>query len=194
VRPATITPGASRAPPITRPAQLVSLVLLATLALLAPGLIAADDPPPTTVLFVRHAEKASTPADDPPLTPEGTTRATTLLRVAKDSGLKAIYATQFARTQQTVQPLAAHLKLPITQLPAANIDALVANIRSHHRGEAVLVAAHSNTIPDIIQKLGADPIPPIAELEFDNFYVITIPASARAHTVRLHYGEPYQPK
>jgi broad specificity phosphatase PhoE len=161
------------------------------LGIAAPGLIQdRADSPPTIVLLVRHAEKAATPADDPPLTAEGAARAARLVHFARDAGVKAIYATQYLRTRQTVEPLATHLKIAVTQRPGADIDGLVAEIKGRPRGDVVLVAGHSNTIPEIIRKLGAPPVPAIAETEFDNLYIVTLPACGPAKALRLHLGEP----
>ena len=60
---------------------------------------------PTTVLVVRHAEKAWEDGD-PPLSDVGWERAEALLRVAEESGISVLFATQYARTQQTLEPIA----------------------------------------------------------------------------------------
>lgn len=167
------------------------LITIVALVVAAPGLIQErKEPPATIVLLVRHAEKAAEPPGDPALTPEGTKRAAKLLQVAGDSGVRTIYATQFLRTQRTVEPLAAKLGIAVTQREASDVDGLVADILAHHRGEVVLVAGHSNTIPDIIKKLGGGTVPAIADTEFDNLYVVTVPREGDGRTVRLHFGEP----
>src|SRR5215813_10050359 len=65
----------------------------------------------TTVIIVRHAEKAATPVDDPPLSAAGETRAKALWDVVKDAGVDAIITTQFVRTKETAEPTAKRLKL-----------------------------------------------------------------------------------
>jgi broad specificity phosphatase PhoE len=145
--------------------------------------------PVTTVLIVRHAEKAATP-DNPPLSADGQARAATLARVCADANVRAVYATEFARTQQTVQPLATQLGLSVTQLNANNSDALVNDILSNHRGEVVVVAGHSNTVPEIIARLKGGQITPIAETEFDKLFVVTVYRWRGAKVVQLRYGNP----
>ena len=49
--------------------------------------------PVTTVILVRHAEKATEPAKDPPLTAEGQARAKALARILGNSGISAIFTT-----------------------------------------------------------------------------------------------------
>jgi broad specificity phosphatase PhoE len=144
----------------------------------------------TVVLIVRHAERAAAPPGDPPLTADGQQRAETLAHVAANAGVTAIFATELQRTQQTVQPLATQLGVSVTQIPAADVDALVDQIRAQ-QGTTVLVAGHTNTIPEIIQKLGGGTIPAIAETEFDNLFVLTIPRLGfTRRLVRLQYGNP----
>lgn len=143
----------------------------------------------TTVLVVRHAEKAD-PIGDPPLSPEGQIRAETLVHVAGDADVAAVYATEYLRTQQTVQPLATHLGLPVSEVNADDVEGLVDQILADHAGEVVLVAGHSDTVPAIIEELGGDPIPPIAENEYDNLFVVTVCRCGAPNVVHLRYGEP----
>ena len=146
--------------------------------------------PVTTVLIVRHAEKGATPANDPPLSTDGQTRAQALARTIGEANVRAVYATEFARTQQTVQPLATQLGLSVTQINAADADALVNHILSNHRGEAVVVAGHSNTVPIIIEKLQGGQISPINETEFDKLFIVTVYRLRKAKVIQLRYGNP----
>jgi len=44
----------------------------------------------------------------------------------------------------------------------------------------------------LIAALGASKnVPPIAENEYDNIYLISIPWFGKTKTIRLRYGEPY---
>ncbi|HEV2912169.1 MAG TPA: phosphoglycerate mutase family protein [Pyrinomonadaceae bacterium] len=146
--------------------------------------------PVTTVVLVRHAEKSQTPPDDPPLSPQGEARAQALVRILEGANVRAVYATEFRRTQQTVKPLADHLGLPVTQISGKDEDALVTHLLSYHRGEAVVVAGHSNTVPSIIQKLNGDQIPQIADTEYDKLFVVTVYRFGKAKVVQLRYGNP----
>ena len=85
-------------------------LLLLPLALLLPCTLLAQGAP-TTVILVRHAEKAATPANDPGLTQAGLLRAKTLAHVAGSTNAAAVFVSQFRRTKQTVKPLAAALGL-----------------------------------------------------------------------------------
>ena len=65
-------------------------------------------------------------------------------------------------------------------------------ILKKHKGKIVLVIGHSNTIPVLIANLGASKrVPEIAENEYDNIYIISIPWFGKTKTIRLRYGTPY---
>jgi broad specificity phosphatase PhoE len=145
---------------------------------------------PTVVLIIRHAEKASVPGNNQPLSPAGRERAQTLVHVAGEAGVGTIYATQFLRTQQTVQPLASHLGIPITLVNAADVDGLINKLWRDQQGRVVLIAGHDTTVPQIIEKLGGGRIAPIAPDKFDNLFIVIIPWIGRVKTVHLKYGNP----
>ena len=150
----------------------------------------------TTIIFVRHAEKAVVPAGDPSLSQTGRRRVAELTRQLVDAdvvaGIDAIYSTPFNRTRETVQPLADALNLPINAYDAADTEEILEMILKQHKGKIILVVGHSNTVPVLIANLGASKkVPAIEEDEYDNIYVISIPWFGKTKTIRLRYGEPY---
>ena len=150
----------------------------------------------TTMIFVRHTEKAVEPADDPGLSPDGQRRAAELARQLVDAdvvaGIDAIYSTPYRRTLETAQPTAEALGLEINRYDPSDNEAVLATILKTHKGKIILVVGHSNTVPALIADLGASKnVPAIAENEYDNIYVISIPWFGKTKTIRLRYGEPY---
>ena len=150
----------------------------------------------TTIIFVRHAEKAASPADDPGLSPAGQQRVAELTRQLVDAdvvaGVDAIYSTPFRRTQETAKPIADALDLPVNTYDADDVEPILEHILRQHKGKIILVVAHSNTLPVLIANLGASKkVPPIAEDEYDNIYIISIPWFGKTKTIRLRFGEPY---
>jgi broad specificity phosphatase PhoE len=150
----------------------------------------------TTVIFVRHAEKDLSIAEDPPLSAAGRQRVAELTRQLVDAdvvaGIDAIYATPFKRTRQTAEPLAARLGLPINNYDPDDNDAVLSTVLKDHKGKIILVVAHSDTVPALIADLGASKkVPPIAENEYDNIYLVSIPWFGKTKTLRLRYGAPY---
>ena len=152
----------------------------------------------TTVIFVRHAEKATVPADDPGLSPAGERRVAELTRQLRDAdvvaGIDAVYSTPFRRTEETARPIADALGLPINSYDAADTEAIMELIVKKHKGKIILVVGHSNTLPLLMGNMGASKkVPAIAENEYDNIYIVSIPWFGKTKTIRLRYGEPYLP-
>jgi len=87
--------------------QRLLAAILAVVIGVAP--LAAQSTKQTTVVLVRHAEKAPAPADDPPLTAAGEARARDLWTAVHDAGVDAVITTQFVRTRATAQPTATAL-------------------------------------------------------------------------------------
>src|SRR5215475_8166541 len=124
-----------------------------TLALLSLTVTAfAAAPKVSTIILVRHAEKAG-PEGDVPLSDAGHVRAEELARVLGGAGVTAVYDTQFARTQQTAAPLAAalHLTPMHVQTGPDYAKTVVHDIDHKHAGGTVVVVSHSNTIPDVLK-------------------------------------------
>ncbi len=145
----------------------------------------------TTVVLVRHAEKELSTIDDPPLAPDGELRAERLsLLLGKVSGigrLEAIYVSDTRRSQQTAAPLATRMRLEPIVVPGSDVAGLAKRVMHDHRGGAVLIVGHSNTVPDIIKRISGLRVPPIADDEFDNIYVVSVPTLGKASLLRLEY-------
>ena len=144
----------------------------------------------TTVLVVRHAEKASSTAKDPHLSAAGKLRAKDLAHAAGAAGVTAIYATHFQRTQETVAPLAALLHLTPVVKNADLTEELVQEIKSTRPGQTVLVCGHSDTVPDIVKRLSGVVVDPIPDTRFDGLYVVTLNQDETGRATRVRYGKP----
>tara|TARA_B100000378_G_C18011568_1_gene400831 strand:+ start:172 stop:780 length:609 start_codon:yes stop_codon:yes gene_type:complete len=152
----------------------------------------------TTVIFIRHAEKDLTQLDNPGLSDQGRVRVAELTRQLIDAdvvaGIDAIYSTSYRRNTETVQPLAKILNLEINYYNPTENEEVLENILDNHKGKIILVVAHSDTVPILIADLGASKnVPPIAEHEYDNIYIVSIPWFGKTKTIRLRYGMPYDP-
>jgi broad specificity phosphatase PhoE len=146
--------------------------------------------PVTTIILVRHAEKNIEPNNpDPDLSPEGFERAQEIARVFGETGINAIYATQFKRTQQTVKPLADRTGVQARLLQANQTDELVKQLQTTNRGQTVFIAGHNNTVPAIVSALSGDTYPNIPESEYDNLYIVTIYRFGKAKVVKMKYGK-----
>ncbi len=209
-------------------AALLCAALAAAAPLACATRVAAPGPDtagaPTTVLVVRHAEKdpASTPTN---LDAEaGLPRARALAAIAEREGVAAIYSTPFCRTVQTAQPSAKALALPIHLLVEAGLGddlgrcappieartvavggafappAQAARLLGEHRGRTVLVVGHSNTVPALVEALGATSLCPalvprddagrceLPEERYGDLFTVRVEAAGGAELDAATYG------
>jgi len=150
----------------------------------------------TTIIFFRHAEQTSHDEADPPLSEAGQRRVVELTRQLVDAdvvaGIDAIYSTPYIRSLETARPLADRLDLPINTYSADDTEEILDTILKNHKGKIILVIGHSSTLPVLIANLGASKkVPAIAQNEFDNIYIISIPWFGKTKTIRLRIGEPF---
>jgi broad specificity phosphatase PhoE len=164
---------------------------LALLVVLAFAFIGYKSATTTTVVLVRHAEKELVTIDNPPLTAVGEQRAERLAQmfggVRGVGRVQGLYVTDTRRTQQTAMPLATRLGLNAVVMPAADVKGMAAKVLHEHRGGTALIVAHSNTLPELVQKLTGQTIQPIADDEYDNVYIVTVPTFGKSSVLRLKY-------
>ncbi|AEV83536.1 phosphoglycerate mutase [Actinoplanes sp. SE50] len=135
-----------------------------------------------TILLVRHADIDLPPVSaDPPLNEAGRRRAEALAHLLGAAGVSTVFTSAFRRTRETVEPL----KMASREMPSAATVAHEA--RAGRYGAVVLIAGHSNTVPEVIAALGAPP-PAIGETDFDNLFVVTTADDAEPGLLRLKYG------
>jgi broad specificity phosphatase PhoE len=147
---------------------------------------------PTVIVLVRHAEKAAQPANDPPLTEAGAVRAKALAAALADANIQAIIATPTLRTQSTAKPLAESRGLAVETValgPNAVHVRAVAAAALAHRGLAVLVVGHSNTIPAIITALGGPALADLCDTQYAMLYTLVIDGKS-VRLIRGTYGVP----
>lgn len=164
---------------------------IALCLLLALPLFAHDPDAATTIVLVRHAEKAG-PEGDVPLSETGMARARELGRVLAGAGVTAIYTTPYKRTRDTAKPLAEALKIAPVEADTGKTYApdLVARIFKENAGKTVLVVGHSNTTVHVLRELGVSEPAAIADSQYDDLFVCHARADAAAHCVALRYGAP----
>jgi broad specificity phosphatase PhoE len=146
----------------------------------------------TLVIVIRHAEKESVTAPDPPLSEAGQARAALLVRMFGETQgagrLDAIYTSSALRNRMTAAPLAARLGIVPIVAPNDDPRALARRIVRENGGKRILVIGHVNTVPEIVAALsGRSDIAPIQEQEFDTMYIVTVPRIGHANVLRLSY-------
>lgn len=183
------------------PRVLLALALPAALAAQqhdpahhAPGQAESHEEP-TIVIFVRHGERGTEPADDPRLTPAGEARALALVEALRDAKVDVVIHTPRVRTRDTALPVARHFGLVPEVVPltagASHIEAMAAAVRKHH-GKTVVVVGHSNTIMQYIAALGGPRRGDLCDHQYDGLYTLVL-IHGEAHLVEGQYGGPNPP-
>jgi phosphohistidine phosphatase SixA len=156
----------------------VTVLLLAGLSPLAPA---------ATIILVRHAERNAGMTPDVLLSPRGEERARELARVLKDANIRAVFATEVRRTQQTAEPTAKEFHLQPTVIPAKDVDTLVSRLQALPDDETVLVVGHANTVPLIVERLGGT-VPAMSDTEYDRLVVAATKRPGKPAILTLRYG------
>ncbi len=162
--------------------------------LLLPAHLAAQA---TTVILVRHAEKAA-PDGDPPLSAPGQARAAALGMALADVPLGVIVTSEYRRTIETAAPLAtARGIVPVVVAarggPDSNAAAVARALRAAPAGSAALVVGHSNTLGPIIAALGGPRVAELCDGEYATLFVLELPRESSPRLVRSRYGAPDAP-
>ena len=147
--------------------------------------VASAEPP--IVVIVRHAEKGANGDRDPDLSPAGKVRADTLAQMLKDSGIVAIFTTEFKRTVETAAPTARALGVNATVIPSDDQQQLVDKLRAL-KGNA-LVVGHGNTIPNVLKALGIETPIDFPESDYSELFVVTL--ADKPELLRLHYPRDF---
>ena len=187
-----------------RAALLTIVTVLGTTvaAALAPGRQVAESvmaqDQPVTVYIVRHAERASTHPTDPPLDSIGKVRAIALRETLRDAGVSAIYVTQYIRNRETAAPLAEALGLEVREVRVEgsisdHAREVARMLIEDHRGEAVVVVGHSNTIGPIARALGADAPGALEDHEYEHLFIVSTDGTTPVRFVRARFGPPNPP-
>ena len=156
------------------------------------GAAAAAD---SVIFLVRHAERAdqaggpppggTTMATDPPLSTAGHERAKRLASILASSEIKHIFITEFQRTRQTAAPLAEKIGVQPVASQAGDPAALTQQVLK--ASGSVLIVGHSNTVPDLLKRLGVQTPISIGDTEFDNLFIVVRPATGEPTLIRLRY-------
>ena len=143
-----------------------------------------------SIFVVRHAERADSAsggspmmASDPDLSEAGRARAESLAAALKDAKIAAIFVTPYKRTQQTAAPLAKALGIQPVAIDPKDTASLIEKAKATSGN--VLIVGHSNTVTDILTRLGAADAPKLGDNDYDNLFLVT--GGEKPSFVRLHY-------
>jgi len=165
------------------------LPLLAVVLLGGPLALLAQ---PSTVILVRHAEKAAVTGDDPPLSELGTVRAADLALALRASIPSAIIVSSRQRTALTAADVvrASGTTPQIVSLDGGGAVHIAAVAKAVQQASGVvLVVGHSNTIPAVIKALGGPSLPDICDATYSHLFVMTPARDGKPSTlVMSRYG------
>ena len=113
----------------------------------------ATSPQPITytVYLTRHFEKTKEP-NDPKLTEKGNKQAEIFASLLDNKPISTIYSTDYRRTILSAKPLATTLNLVIEKYDPRKPDALINRVTANLQDQVIV--GHSNTIPDLVTRLG----------------------------------------
>jgi phosphohistidine phosphatase SixA len=141
---------------------------LAALLLLAAAACASTRPDSRgpSWYVMRHLQKAE--GQDPPLSDEGRRNAGRLIGYFKADPPRVIYVSSTRRARETAAPLAAKLRVKLRTYDPADTPGLIARVRAE-RGP-VLIVGHSNTVPEIVERLGGERPTALTETDYGDLW------------------------
>lgn len=154
-----------------------ALAFAAVLAL-AGCATATTSPPQPNIYVMRHLHTPAG-ATNPDLTAEGQAAARALVQMFAKDPPRVIYVSNTKRAQQTAAPTARRFGVTPKVYDPSDSAALVASVLKEQ--ETVLVVGHSNTVPDIIDKLGGQRPAPLVHEDFADVWRIAGPARVTIH-------------
>lgn len=163
-----------------RSSRFAALCLAA--AMLTPSISVAE---PKVIFVTRHAEKAKD-GKDPDLSPQGQARAQNIGALLRKAGIRQIFSTTTARTQQTARPLATLTGLEVQSYDGGKPAAMIEKVKG--LPGPTMIVGHSNTVPDLVKLLGGGAVPEIADEEFDRLYQVIIGDDGKVTILLLTSG------
>ena len=141
---------------------------LAALLLLALAACSTTPPVPKgpSYYVMRHLQKGE--GQDPPLSEEGRANARRLIGFFAAERPRAVYVSTTRRAHETAAPMARKLRVKVRRYDPADTPHLVARVLAE-RGP-VLVVGHSNTVPEIVERLGGERPAPLTETDYGDVW------------------------
>jgi broad specificity phosphatase PhoE len=151
-------------------------VLASLILILAAACATTPDAPPGPSHYVmRHLQKAAGP--DPALSEEGRRNAEKVADLLAADPPSAIYVSTTRRARETAAPLAARLGLTLKTYDPSDTPALIAAVMAE--SGTVLVVGHSNTVPDIVERLGGARPADLTEADYGDIWHISSGRTSR---------------
>ncbi len=142
----------------------------------------------STFYLIRHAEKdRSDPENiDPELNQKGLGRAMHWAEILEEVSLDAIYTTDFERTTMTAAPTAVKKDITLMYYDPDELD--IELFKSNNTGNDVLIVGHSNSTPELVNKLiGEEKYGPMDDYDNGSLFIVQLTGDQVTDT-RLHFN------
>jgi phosphohistidine phosphatase SixA len=124
-----------------------------------------------SVYVMRHLQKAE--GADPGLSAEGQANAERLAGWFGRDAPASIYVSATRRARETAAPLAARLGVTPAEYDPRDTGGVAQ--RALADGGTVLIVGHSNTVPEIVEKLGGTRPAPLEESDYGDIFQVVGP-------------------
>lgn len=143
----------------------------------------------TQIYILRHAEKASVTEENPSLSEYGIKHANYWKKVLQYIKFDRVFTTEFIRNVKTAEILSSNLSItPETYYPMS-FD--IVKFINEIQGQKILIIGHSNTIPDMINRIiNETKYPPMSHKNYNLLYLITINENGDTSSSALHIEMP----
>lgn len=157
------------------------ILFLALFVFFGWGLSAQDSL--TTLILVRHAERANDGTQDPDISDAGKDRAKRLAALLRNTTVDAIYSTNYKRTMNTALPLLEMKGITVRTYEAMSAHA-IDRILESHKGRTVAIVGHSNTTPWVVNYiLGKEAYKNFSDDDYGNVLIVTVPGDRKLSKV-----------
>jgi phosphohistidine phosphatase SixA len=148
---------------------MIRLMMPAFLLAAASCATAAPDTSESAYYVMRHLEKSG--GSDPALNEEGKANALRLAERFAGERIAAVYVSTTRRARETAAPLAVKFGLAPKEYDPGDTAALVERVKAETG--TVLIVGHSNTVPEIVERLGGTRPADLAETEFGSVWRVS---------------------
>ena len=141
----------------------------------------------STIILIRHAEKAEAHSKDPSLSDRGKKRAEALVQLFKEMPIDSFYATPYKRTTETITPIAKANGKEVLSYNPSDKNSIAEMIQSG-KGKKIMIAGHSNTIPPMVNALiGKNEFTTMDENEYGKIWIVVFKGNALIDYSVLNY-------
>lgn len=145
----------------------------------------------TQIYILRHTEKADEDAENPELSAAGIKRAKYWKKVLQHIDFDQVFTTDFIRNIQTAELISDETSINPELYYPMSFDVL--KFINLIKGKKVLIIGHSNTIPDMVNRLIDETrYPPMDHQNYNVLYLVTINKNGDSSSSMLHIENPIE--